>query len=123
MTFQLVMALTADNRASYVLAMTRSRTERRASARVNAKLARDRERLWLLEPGGSPRSPIRLDSASLVEVRARSMPCPICGGETRLSDHTAETRDGVALRLAHTLCPSCGHERVIYFTLGPVLPN
>jgi len=101
----------------------RLRTERRAGARVAAKLARDRERLWLLEPGGSPRQPIPLDSASLVEVRARSMPCPICSGETRVDDHTAETIGGVALRLAHTLCPSCGHERVIYFTLGSALPN
>jgi rRNA maturation endonuclease Nob1 len=51
------------------------------------------------------------------------MPCPICGGETRVDDHTAETIDAVPLRLAHTLCPSCGHERVIHFTLGSALPN
>jgi DNA-directed RNA polymerase subunit M/transcription elongation factor TFIIS len=51
------------------------------------------------------------------------MPCSICDGETRVADHTAETIEGIPLRLAHTLCPACGHARIIYFQLRSALPN
>ena len=99
------------------------RADRRALARDNAKLARDRDHLARIEPGGSPSRPLELASASLVELRARSTPCPICDAEVRVVDHTAETVDKTPLRLAHTLCPSCGHERILYFKLTSPLPN
>jgi hypothetical protein len=101
----------------------RARTERRQGERAATKIAKDRERLFRLGPGGAPTRPIALESASVVEVRARSTPCSICGAETRVVDHTAETIDGAPLRLAHTLCPQCGHARVIYYRLGSALPN
>jgi ribosomal protein S27AE len=86
-------------------------------------MVRERERLARLEPGGAPDRPIALVSASLVEVRARSMPCPICGSEVRVADHTAETLEGQALRLAHTRCPSCGYEGIVYFALRAPVVN
>ena len=51
------------------------------------------------------------------------MPCAICDAEVRLVEHTAETIDGAPLRLAHMLCPACGHASIVYFTLGSPLPN
>jgi ribosomal protein S27AE len=40
-----------------------------------------------------------------------------------VEDHTAKTLDGAPLRLAHTLCPRCGHARIVYFSIRPPLPN
>jgi hypothetical protein len=68
-----------------------ARAARREAERAAVKLARERERLAALEPGGAPERPIDLTSASEVEITARSMPCPRCGGEVRVDEHTAET--------------------------------
>ena len=94
------------------------RAERRARARADAKLARDRERLARVEAGGAPSRPIEVDSASQVEVHARSVACARCGGELRVEEHTAETIDGARLRVAKMLCPACGARRAIYFRLA-----
>jgi hypothetical protein len=99
------------------------RAERRAQARLATKDIRDRERLATLEPGGSPDRPIEIVSASLVEPKARDLPCVICGGAVHLDDHTARTIDGLALRLAHVRCPSCSYARAIYFLIDSELPN
>lgn len=99
------------------------RAQRRAESRRDAKVVRDRERLAALEPGGSPSRPIEVVTAALVEPKARSMPCAVCGEAVRVADHTAETVNGVALRLAHVACPSCDHARVVYFAVRPVMLN
>ncbi len=64
------------------------------------KDVRDRLRLAALEPGGAPDRPIEVVTASLVEPKARALPCAACGETVRLEDHTAHTIDGAALRLA-----------------------
>jgi DNA-directed RNA polymerase subunit M/transcription elongation factor TFIIS len=102
---------------------TSARAARREAERAALKLARDRERLAALEPGGAPERPIDLTSASEVEVSARSMPCPRCGGEVRVDEHLAETVGASRLRIAKVSCPGCGHRRAIYFRLGGLLPN
>jgi len=99
------------------------RAERRADERRATKDLRDRERLSLLEVGGTPGHPIEVMSASLVEPRARALPCPLCGASVRLEEHAAKVIDGDLLRLARLLCPTCGHARTVYFVVRPPLAN
>jgi len=98
------------------------RAARREAERAAVKLARDRERLASLEPGGSPERPIEITSASEVEVMARAEPCPRCSGSMRVEEHLAETIGTQRLRIARVVC-SCGVRRSIYFRLGAGLPN
>lgn len=100
-----------------------TRAARRESDRTSAKLTRDIERLALLDPGHSPGRAIDLDAASQVEVAARSIPCPRCRGAFRVEDHTAETLDGVRLRVAKVACSACGAGRLLYFRLGAASLN
>lgn len=93
------------------------RTERRERERAAIKLAEQRERLALLEEGGSPERPIEVESASQVEAHARSLPCARCGGSLLVREHTAETIDHARLRVARMVCPSCGARRSVYFRL------
>ena len=102
---------------------TRLRTLLRKLTREDAKLARDRERLGRLEPGGDPARPLEVASASLVEPRARSLPCVRCEGEVRVDEHVAEELGGIRLRIARVRCTACGLERPIYFRLGTTLPS
>lgn len=101
----------------------RKRTARRAQDRAAAKLGRDRARLFELGPGGSPARPIVVTSPSEVEVEARATPCPICGGELRVEDHTAETLDTGRQRVAKVRCAACGDHRAIYFQLASARLN
>jgi endogenous inhibitor of DNA gyrase (YacG/DUF329 family) len=86
-------------------------------------MVRERQRLAALEPGGTPRRPIEVVTAALVEPKARALPCAVCGEAVRVDEHAARTIDGVPLRLAHVSCPMCGHSRVVYFVVRPTLPN
>jgi hypothetical protein len=105
------------------MASSRRRTQIRQGARRAAKGLRDRERLAELEAGGTPGRPIVVVSASLVEPKARALPCLACGAAVRLEDHAAKTIDGALLRLARTVCPRCEHERTTYFAISPPLVN
>ncbi|WP_437805168.1 hypothetical protein [Sorangium sp. So ce1078] len=100
-----------------------ARAARRAGDRDAEKLTRDLERLALLEPGHTPGRAIALDAASQVEVAARSIPCPRCRGAFRVEDHTAETLEGVRLRVAQVVCSACGARRKLYFRLGAASLN
>lgn len=98
------------------------RSERREKERALAKLGRDRERLFQLEPGGSPERPIDIDSPSVVELKAEATPCPRCNTPLRVEAHRAPRSPGMRLREAATLCPRCGARRSIWFRLvGPSL--
>jgi hypothetical protein len=102
----------------------RKRTLRRAQARAQAALARDLERLALLGPGGSPERAIVITSPAEVEVQARATPCPVCRGELRVDEHTAETTtSGLRVRVARVTCPSCGRRGAIYFRLVGTMIN
>ena len=96
----------------------RARTDRREAARDAVKLADAKEKLSLLEPGGAPGLPIRVESASVVELRAESMPCARCDGALKLEEHTAQVVDGLALRKLAMRCKQCRARRDIWFVIG-----
>jgi len=93
------------------------RAERRASERAADKLARDRERLAYIEPGGDSSQPIDVESASQVEPHARALACLRCGGDYRLEEHAAVTASAQRLRVAKLVCPRCGARRDVWFRL------
>lgn len=90
------------------------RAERRALARDAEKLARKREKLAELSPGGSPERPIAVETASLVEPIARGSRCARCEGSVRVEEHAVEQR----LRVARVVCASCGARRAIWFRIA-----
>ncbi len=94
------------------------RDDYRPRHRVAPAVAATRERLALLEPGGSARLPIVVESASQIEVRALGTPCLRCDGPYRLDDHTAEVVDGQRVRVVSVHCGHCGAERVMYFRVS-----
>jgi hypothetical protein len=98
----------------------RPRTARRERARKLAKLASDRERLFALEPGGSAERPIEVHTPSVIETRARSMPCPRCDGEHEVLEHAAVSTERGSLREARLRCRSCGSRRSVWFRLVAV---
>jgi hypothetical protein len=74
-------------------------------------------RLAQHEPGGSPERPIAVESASMVEPRARGLPCAACGAGVRVEEHVAEVVDGVRLRIARVLCDQCHVRRAVWFRI------
>src|SRR5689334_9582437 len=97
------------------------RDRRRAARRAQREHVRDLDRLARLAPGGAPDRPIEIDTPPLVEVMTDAAACPLCGGGFRLDEHTAETIDGVRLRIAHVTCKTCGVARPLYFRLRTLL--
>ncbi|GAC1351730.1 MAG: hypothetical protein NVSMB1_07590 [Polyangiales bacterium] len=75
------------------------------------------ERLSQLSPGGAPRIPIEVASASVVDGSARSVLCARCEGVLRLEEHRVEVHDGVSLRVAQCVCLACGAARKIYYRI------
>jgi hypothetical protein len=86
-------------------------------AREVSTLTKDRERLFALEPGGSEARPIEVQTPSVVEARARSVPCPRCNGEHEVLEHAAVTTDGGSLRDVRLRCRSCGSKRSMWFRI------
>jgi hypothetical protein len=99
------------------------RTERRAGEHRARKLVREKQRLAALEVGGAPDRPIEVTSSPVIDVRARSLRCPLCDGAYRLDDHTAATHEGRSLRIAHVTCQQCGVARQLWFRITSPLPN
>ncbi len=97
-----------------------ARTARRQAERAARDLVRDRERLAALEPGGSAERPIEVAASSVIEPRARGLPCPQCGGAYRLDDHQAPSS---SLRLVSVTCQRCGTPRRLWFRLGSTQPS
>jgi hypothetical protein len=83
--------------------------------RVARGLVRDRERLFALGPGGRPEHAIEVVSSSVIEVKARAMPCPQCEGSLHVEDHQAED---AALRRVAVRCQRCGVARTIFFRIA-----
>jgi hypothetical protein len=98
----------------------RDRTVRREATRNLVALGRDRERLFVREPGGAPERPIDVESASVVESRARATPCPLCEGEHDVVEHASVSGPAGRLREAKLACRKCGSKRSLFFRL-PVL--
>lgn len=102
---------------------SRPRTERRVRERAARQLVRDRQKLASLIAGGTPAQPIDVVSTSVIPVRARATPCPLCDGTLRLDEETAELHAGRRLRAAHMTCVSCGVARRLWFHVSSPLPS
>jgi len=98
------------------------RTLRREQERVKERLKEDRERLFALEAGGSPERPLDAPSAAVIESHALSVPCPLCGANHELVEHSAHVKNGVRLRETKLRCRQCGSTRSLWFKIvGPSL--
>ncbi len=98
------------------------RTVRRERERAQNRVQEDRERLFALEPGGSPNRPLEAASAAVIESHALGVPCPRCGGNHELVEHSANVRNGVRLRETKLRCRQCGSQRSLWFKIvGPSL--
>ena len=106
---------------------TRARTQRREAGRALSKLQVAREKLFQLDPGGSPQRPLDVSSPAVVETQAQSVPCPRCEGRHEVLEHVALRRDDVRLREARLRCQRCGSLRSVWFRIRPeasgVAPN
>jgi len=98
----------------------RPRTARRQEEEAARRLVHERQRLSLLEPGGSPERPILVASSSVVDLRAGSHPCPLCKGGLRIVEHLART---AILRELRVACTRCGVPRSLFFRIGSPLAN
>ncbi len=101
----------------------RPRTERRERERMDRKHVRERETVTAALPGGSPERPLAVNSASVIDGHARSLPCVQCAGDMDLRDHVAETHGGRLLRRARLLCRRCHAPRSLWFTIKPAVAN
>jgi hypothetical protein len=85
------------------------------------RLEQAREQLAALRPGGSRATPMQVVSASVIESRATtSMPCPHCGGQYRVLEHT---RPVPQLRRLDVECRHCATPRALWFTIVDREPN
>lgn len=98
----------------------RPRTQRRADQRATRKLIHDRERLWLLSPGGSAERPMTIASPAAIDARVSAIPCPQCDGELALKEHEAGP---AGLRVVTARCKLCHVGRTIFFRLGSTAAN
>jgi hypothetical protein len=89
----------------------KTRAEKRRAERARekeaAKLVRDAERLFAIDPGGSHENPIVIESPAQVEVVASSKLCPVHAIPMRVVDHVAANVGGDRLRVAHVVCSRC----------------
>jgi hypothetical protein len=79
-----------------------------------------RELLASLMPGGSRERPIKVGSASVVEVRTAALACPLCGGSFRLEDHVSHAS---GVRRVDVTCRHCSTPRSLWFALVSNEPN
>ena len=96
----------------------RDRSVRREAERDAEKLADARQRLALLEQGGSWERPIRVESASQIELRVESMRCARCDGELKVHEHVARNVGGHSLRMVDARCKRCGTRREVWLVIA-----
>jgi hypothetical protein len=99
----------------------RPRANARMRQRALRKLARDREKLAALAPGGAADRPIEVSTPSVIDGRARSTPCPLCEGELELLEVAAVTTSAGRRREARVRCRQCHVGRSIWFAIGPTV--
>jgi hypothetical protein len=95
----------------------RPRSTLRADARKHESLIADREKLRLLEPGGSSARPLEVSSASVVETRAEAERCFRCDLPLRCDEHVTEASAHGLLRVAKLRCTRCGTPRTLYMRI------
>ena len=100
----------------------RARTLVRADARRQQRLHEDREKLRLLEPGGSPERPLEVSSVSVVEARAEAERCFQCDLPMRVEEHATRESGRGLVRAVRLCCPRCAAPREIFLRIaGPSL--
>ena len=97
----------------------RPRRQLREQQRVLRKTVRQLERLAAELPGGSPERPIDVSSASVVETKARAIPCVQCEAlELELrGDRATSTARGI-LRELTMVCRQCHAARAVWFRIS-----
>jgi len=95
---------------------------RRRRAKLEGELERRTESA-LDAPGATPERAVVLPSASVVEVRAASESCPVCGERSFVERHVVETFGGRALRVVWLKCKRCGHRRPFYAQIDAPVVN
>lgn len=105
----------------------RPRTARRATAQLSRRAIEKVQRLGTQLPGGAPEQPLRVTSASVVEIRARGTRCLVCDGELELRAHVSETEvpgdHPGDLRRVDLSCRACGRPRRLWIRIEPPLAN
>ena len=92
----------------------RDRTARREGERAARKRVRAQQALAGLGKGGAADRPIEVVSSSVIEVRARSLRCPLCQGSYRIDEHAAVD---ATLRRVGVACQRCAIARPIWFRI------
>lgn len=101
----------------------RARAARREQQRHLQKDVRLRERAAVTAPGGSAAQAITVSSASVVEIRARAIPCVQCGGALDIEAHDADVQAGELLRVVRAICRLCHTRRQLWFKVDPPRAN
>ncbi len=78
----------------------------------------DRTEETLRAPGATPDNPVEVTSASVVEARAASETCVVCGERIHVEAHAVERIGGRLLRVVHLACRRCGHRRPFYIHIA-----
>jgi len=84
--------------------------------KLNASHA-ERVKAAKLIAGGSADRPIRVTSPAVIETKAASEPCVLCGNAVQIDEHEARTVNGMRRRVVHVSCRQCGHPRKLYFEI------
>jgi hypothetical protein len=103
--------------------MARARRERREQERAAKKAVRVTERLARQLPGGTAEAPIDVDAPAVAEIKARSVPCPQCGGELAIEGDRADSTPRGVLRELEMRCRRCGTRRSLWFRVAPRAPS
>jgi predicted Zn finger-like uncharacterized protein len=73
-----------------------------------------------LNPGGTQARAIEVESAAVIEGRARAIPCVQCEGSYRVVEHRSA---GAGVRAVDVRCERCGAPRTLWFKLVETGPN
>lgn len=80
---------------------------------VSEPLARARQQLLELGPGGSRARPLEVPSAAVIEPKAQNTLCPRCSDHFEVEDHVAPFGQGVREVKVH--CRFCDERRSLWF--------
>jgi len=83
----------------------------------------DRLKAAKLVRGGSADRPISVSSPAVIETKAASEPCVLCGNVVQVDEHEARTVDGMRRRVVHVSCRQCGHPHRLFFEIEETRPN
>jgi hypothetical protein len=97
----------------------RPRRQQREQQRALRKTVRQLERLAAEMPGGSPERPIDVAAASVVETKARAIPCVQCDAiEMELRGERATSTARGVLRELAMVCRQCHAARAVWFRVA-----